>query len=92
MLRSILIAAGILASTMPLGPSQPVMIRSVTIGEASGPAYYSLIEQGYRFVGGSGESREDSGLLASVELAQDIDLAPAGDTSVPSEQTAELVQ
>lgn len=37
----------------PAGDSQPPIVRIVTIGDRTGPAYYSQVEQGYRFVGKS---------------------------------------
>jgi len=51
MLRSLLIAAFLGLLLGPVGPVQPLMVRTVTIGPVTGPAYYSVIEQGFRFVG-----------------------------------------
>jgi len=51
MLRSLLIAAFLGLLLGPVGPAQPLMVRTVTIGPVTGPAYYSVIEQGFRFVG-----------------------------------------
>ena len=47
MLRSIMIAAGVIIYAMPVGNTETFTIDGVT-----GPAYYSAIENGYRFVGG----------------------------------------
>lgn len=55
MLRSFVIAAltvvGLFATERVAGVSEPLLIRSVILSGHSGPAYYSVIEQGYRFVG-----------------------------------------
>ena len=60
MLRSMTITALILAGLFATGPaaglSEPLLIRSVVLAGASGPAYYSVIEQGYRFLGGPGNA------------------------------------
>ncbi len=53
MLRSCVIAAVLLAWTGSAGSGDPVMIRTVTMNGIVGAAYYSTIEQGYRFIGGS---------------------------------------
>lgn len=37
----------------PAGSPTPLMIRVVTMEGATGPAYYSAIEEGFRFVGGA---------------------------------------
>ena len=56
MLRSIQIAAlillGLFATGRAAGVSEPLLIRSVVLSGTSGPAYYSVIEQGYRFING----------------------------------------
>ncbi|MEC5322707.1 MULTISPECIES: hypothetical protein [unclassified Aurantimonas] len=53
MLRSFVIAAVLLAWTGSAGSGDPVMIRTVTMNGIVGTAYYSTVEQGYRFIGGS---------------------------------------
>ena len=50
MLRSSLIAATLLCFAAPAGTAEPMVLRTVTLGKATGPAYYSIVEQGYRFV------------------------------------------
>ena len=52
MLRSVLIAAGVITYAMPVGNTETLTTRVVTIDGVTGPAYYSAIENGYRFVGG----------------------------------------
>ena len=46
------VAAAVAGFAAPAGESQPLIVRVVTIGDETGPAYYSLVEQGYRFVSG----------------------------------------
>ncbi|MCB8839135.1 hypothetical protein [Aurantimonas sp. VKM B-3413] len=53
MLRSLVIAAAVLSLAVPAGTAEPLLIRVVTMAGATGPAYYSAVEQGYRFIGGS---------------------------------------
>ncbi|MAU98346.1 MAG: hypothetical protein CMP81_21105 [Fulvimarina sp.] len=43
-------AAAVAGFATPAGESHPLIVRVVTIGGETGPAYYSLVEQGYRFV------------------------------------------
>ncbi|UIJ72292.1 hypothetical protein [Aurantimonas sp. HBX-1] len=52
MLRSSVIAATLIYSCLPAGHQEPLLVRTVTLGGVTGPAYYSRLEQGYRFVGG----------------------------------------
>ncbi|MBO0664471.1 hypothetical protein LQ948_18040 [Jiella sp. MQZ9-1] len=51
MLCGLVVAAAIAAFAAPAGLNQPLIVRVVTIGEKTGPAFYSLVEQGYRFIG-----------------------------------------
>ena len=61
MLRSIQIAAfllvGLFATGRAAGVSEPMLIRSVVLSGATGSAYYSVIEQGYRFINGVATAR-----------------------------------
>ncbi|MBB4003321.1 hypothetical protein [Aurantimonas endophytica] len=52
MLRSSVIAATLIYSCLPAGNTEPLLVRTVTLGGVTGAAYYSRLEQGYRFVGG----------------------------------------
>ncbi|WP_083589662.1 hypothetical protein [Aurantimonas sp. 22II-16-19i] len=45
------VAAAVAGFAAPAGESHPLIVRVVTIGGETGPAYYSLVEQGYRFLG-----------------------------------------
>ncbi|MEF2553016.1 hypothetical protein VQ042_16880 [Aurantimonas sp. A2-1-M11] len=83
MLRSLLIAAFLGLSLGPVGPAQPLMVRTVTIGPVTGAAYYSVIEQGYRFVGDTAVQ------VAAEEPAMTVSaLEPAAPTDEPAAATA----
>ena len=70
MLRSITITAlimiGLFASGRAAGVTEPFLIRHVVLAGASGPAYYSVLEQGYRFVGGLSQA---NGTIGSAQIA-----------------------
>ncbi|MCK5934034.1 MAG: hypothetical protein KAG89_17875 [Fulvimarina manganoxydans] len=66
MLRSVMIAAGVIVYAMPVGNTETLTTRVVTIDGVTGPAYYSPIENGYRFVGGRTlAARDDADLVVS---------------------------
>ncbi|MCE7027870.1 hypothetical protein [Jiella avicenniae] len=50
-LFGMLAAIAVAAFAVPAGNDQPLIVRVVTIGDRTGPAFYSMIEQGYRFIG-----------------------------------------
>ena len=87
MLRSLVIAAAVLLSAMPAGIADPLLIRVVTMAGATGPAYYSTVEQGYRFVGGSMATADAGRAAASVEMSSLDD--KAGKTERMSVATAQ---
>ncbi|WP_268880141.1 hypothetical protein [Jiella pelagia] len=53
-LLGILATIAIASYAVPAGSYQPLIVRVVTIGGETGPAFYSSIEQGYRFIGRPG--------------------------------------
>ncbi|MBP0614062.1 hypothetical protein [Jiella mangrovi] len=66
---------GVTAYTAPAGDPHPMIVRVVTIGDRTGPAFYSSLEQGYRFVGGETVRAADaimagSGLAPEAAAAQ----------------------
>ena len=76
MLRSSVIAAALIYSCLPAGEAEPLLIRTVTLGGVTGAAYYSGLEQGYRFVGGRpAQSIDDDTSVAvtSLETTDDAD-------------------
>ena len=69
MLRSSVIAATLIYSCLPAGNAEPLLIRTVTLGGVTGAAYYSGLEQGYRFVGGRpAQSVDDDASIAVTAL------------------------
>ncbi|MEX6508117.1 hypothetical protein [Jiella sp. M17.18] len=80
MLRSLVIAAALLVSAGPVGSRQPLTIRTVTMAGLTGPAYYSAVEQGYRFVGGrlTAQAPEHRQIQKPVEVSELAPTAPKG--------------
>lgn len=68
MLRSSVIAATLIYSCLPAGDSEPLLVRTVTLGGVTGAAYYSSLEQGYRFIGGRPEGFSDGQPIALSSL------------------------
>ncbi|KQT85208.1 hypothetical protein [Aurantimonas sp. Leaf443] len=52
------------AISSPAGLSEPLILRQVTLNGTVGPAYYSRIEEGYRFV--SVPKAEENARLAGM--------------------------
>ncbi len=50
LLFGLLAAIAVGAFAVPAGNDQPLIVRVVTIGDRTGPAFYSTIEEGYRFI------------------------------------------
>jgi hypothetical protein len=73
MLRSSVIAATLIYSSLPAGNADPLLIRTVTLGGVTGPAYYSRLEQGYRFVGGRSDRSSDDGAPVAVTALEQPD-------------------
>ncbi len=85
MLRSCVIAAVLLAWTGSAGSGDPVMIRTVTMDGIVGAAYYSTVEQGYRFVGGS--PRNDPGPTDAPIAVSSLEEAENAAAKDPSSMT-----
>lgn len=80
-LLGLLAVAAVAAFAVPAGDHQPLIVRVVTIGERTGPAFYSAIEQGYRFIEPSAILDADRTL---TEPSPEAD-AEAGKTMVTAE-------
>ena len=50
LLFGLLAATAVAAFAVPAGNDQPLIVRVVTIGDKTGPAFYSTSEEGYRFI------------------------------------------
>ena len=63
------VAIAVAGFTEPAGHRQPHIVRIVTIGDQTGPAYYSQVEQGYRFVARNDLVRPDAIMTSAVSNA-----------------------
>lgn len=82
MLLGLLAAITVAVFAAPAGNEQPLIVRVVTIGDRTGPAFYSMVEQGYRFIGAAN-------LLAGDSLATGA-IAAAGKGAETTMVTAEV--
>ncbi|MCP3053632.1 hypothetical protein [Aurantimonas marianensis] len=82
MLRSCVIAAILLAWTGSAGSGDPVMMRTVTMNGIVGAAYYSTVEQGYRFIGGTPRNHLAAAVAPiAVSSLEEAEKAAASDPS-----------
>ena len=95
MLRSILIAAiittGLAATIGAAGTAEPLVIRPVVLAGGSGPAYYSVIEQGYRLVGGLADITMADNAKAATGTPIEMSLV-SHETSAQSDAVADGIQ
>lgn len=87
MLRSCVIAAALLAWTGSAGSGDPVMIRTVTMNGVVGAAYYSTVEQGYRFIGESPRNGIEEATIAVSSLDAMDDAAPSDPSNMTMPKT-----
>lgn len=74
LLASSIAALLVLALAAPAGTPSPSLIRTVHLNGVSGPAYYSVIEGGYRPVR-SPSALADAG-MKSEQVAEIVDARP----------------
>ena len=82
LLFGMLAAIALAAYAVPAGNDQPLIVRVVTIGDRTGPAFYSAVEQGYRFIASSD--------LLDAEQVMAGGVAEAGPAGAASMVTAEV--
>ncbi|MBO0905661.1 hypothetical protein [Jiella sonneratiae] len=76
-LIAVAVLAVIAVGARPAGAPQPLIVRVVTMGDHTGPAFYSLIEQGYRFIDGNAAADTDRFMTGAVREASAATAAAA---------------